>query len=59
MEELTHEDTQELGQSSCLHISDWYLGLLGPISSCALGIVEGKYQFFLRVISYSWYQRDG
>lgn len=47
MEEWTHEVIQELPQNSCLYISDWYLGLLGPFSSCALDIVEGKITFSL------------
>lgn len=41
-----------------VYISDWYLGLLSPTSSCALDIVEGKNHFSFRVIWYSWYQRD-
>lgn len=47
MEEWTHEDVQELIWSCFLYISDWFLGLLGPISSCALEIVEDKTTFLL------------
>lgn len=45
MEEWTHEDMQELGQSFCLYTLYWYLGLLGPVSSHALDIMEGKITF--------------
>lgn len=47
MEEWTHEDIQELVRSCFLYISDWFLGLLSPISTHALEIVEDKTTFLL------------
>lgn len=48
MEEWTHETIQELGWSSCLYISDWFLGLLSLNLSCALETMESKTTFLFK-----------